>query len=351
MLCPAYSLNPNLLPGKSTRVRRAVIDIQANSVSDDMAKVKKDSSASESSEIRFGDGAIDVNGNAYIASFLTDPAYEDVAHTRMWSYKSGKWLYHDLETTVQSVLLFNGKQRTGYALGRDGTVSIATPGGFRQEIIPDAGTGKGKYGYLNRIRKIGESLYACGHSGQIYRRLDAGWEHIDQGVLKPSLKARDVIALYDIGGTGEADIYVTGLEGILCFYDGRKWTHLDSPTNAPLERIECVSPREVYLAGGTEEEGLLYVGNHAEGWLEYRVETPGGFWGLTVFRGIPYVCSQTQLFVLKKGELLPIDLKLDPAIKHNRLVSNDDVMWSIGINDLAMFDGKKWARIEHLDAQ
>jgi hypothetical protein len=302
-------------------------------------------------EIRFGDGAIDDIGNAYIASFLTHPDYQDVPHTRMWSYTAGKWLYRDLDIVVQSVLRFDGKAPIGYALGRDGTVSIATPKGERQEKIADAGTGKGKYGYVNRIRKIGGAFYVCGHAGQVYYRTDAGWRHIDQGLLKPSLKVKDVIALYDIGGTGATDIYATGLDGILCHYDGKSWTHLDSPTNAHLERIECVSPSEVYLAGGTEEEGVLYAGNKDDGWVEHRVETQGGFWGLTVFHGTPYVCSQEQLFAFQAGTLVPVKPDLDSPPRYHRLVANADVMWSIGTNDLAVFDGKSWQRIEHLDAQ
>lgn len=313
--------------------------------------VSKTNKKNSGPEIRFGDGAIDEMGNAYIASFSTDPAYEGVEQTRMWSFTAGKWLYHDLETIVQSVLRFNGKERKGYALGRDGLVSIATPKGFQTEKIPDAGTGNGKFGYVNRIRKIGGTFYACGHSGQVYRRTKSGWEHIDEGILKPTASVKDVISLYDIAGTSESDIYVCGLEGLLCHFDGKTWTHLDSPTNSPLERIECVSNSEVYLAGGTEETGHLYVGNRDKGWTEHIVETPGGFWGLAVLGGTPYVCSQSQLFALRNRELLPIEPNLAPPIQFHRLVSNGDVMWSIGVYDLAMFDGTSWKRIEHLDAQ
>jgi hypothetical protein len=300
-------------------------------------------------EIVFGDGTIDEAGDAYIASTLTDPEYEDVPHARMWSLKGGTWLYHDLETVVTSVLRLAKPQPTGYALGRDGLVSIATAAGFRTERIAEAGTGSGKLGYVNRIRSIAGGLYVCGHAGQVYRRTAKEWVHMDEGLLKPTRKAADAISLYDIHGTATDDIYVAGLEGILAHYDGRGWTRLDSPTNYHIERIECVSAELVYLCGGSEEQGFLFVGNKDDGWQSFAVDAQGGFWGLTVFRGVPYVCAQQGLWKLEGEELIEVAPDLDPPIWFYRLASNKKVMWSIASEDLAIFDGSKWTRIVHPD--
>jgi hypothetical protein len=301
-------------------------------------------------EIVFGDGTIDEAGDAYIASFLTDPEYADVPHTRMWSYKGGTWLYHDLETVVKSVVRLAKPKPTGYALGRDGVVSIATPSGFSLEEIADAGTGPDKLGYVNRIRHIAGAFYVCGHAGQVYRRAGKEWGHVDEGLLKPTRKAKDAISLYDIHGATADDMYAVGLKGILCHYDGKSWTRLESPTNYHLERVLCASSELVYICGGSEEEGYLFVGNKDDGWTGYHVATQGGFWGLTVFQGVPYVCSQEQLWKLAGDELVQVVPELDPPIWFHRLVSNKEVMWSIGAEDLAVFDGSTWTRIVHPDA-
>lgn len=302
-------------------------------------------------EIVFGDGGIDDEGNAYIASFSTDPALEDAQCTRMWSYRAGKWLYRDVETIVQSAIRLSKPRPVGYALGRDGLVSEASAEGVREERIADAGTGGGKLGYVNRIRWIGSSLYVCGHAGQVYRRTAQGWIHLDAGVLKPSSTVAGSISLYDIDGASEHDIYVTGLNGILCHYDGAAWSHLDSPTNYHLERLVSVSEKEVYICGGSEDEGLLFVGNRVDGWKMYKVEAAGGFSGLTVFQGTPYVCSQRGLWSLRDGELIPVVPGIEPGIWFNRLVSNADILWSIGHEDLATYDGATWTRVRHLDAE
>lgn len=300
-------------------------------------------------EIVFGDGGIDDKGIPYIASFLTDPEYENTPHTRMWTLRAGQWLYRDLDTIVKSAIRA-GDPSAGYALGQDGVLSIARPGDFRQEYIADAGTGKGKYGYVNRIRLIAGNFYVCGHAGQVYRRTSGGWVHMDDGLLKPAKQAKDAISLYDIDGTGEDDIYVCGLEGILAHYNGSGWTRLDSPTDDHLERVHCVSAAEVYLCGGSEEVGRLFVGSRDKGWQEYNIPTGGGFWGLTVFKGTPYVCSQDRLFSLVNDDLVEIKPDLDPPIRYFRLVSNAEIMWSIGNEHLATFDGLNWERVHHPDA-
>jgi len=302
-------------------------------------------------EIVFGDGGIDDDGNAYIASFSTDSDLEDEPITRMWSYRRGTWLYRDVDTIVQSAIRVSKPSPVGYALGRDGLISVATAAGLKEERIADAGTGKGKYGYVNRIRQIGGSLYVCGHAGQVYRRSSKGWTHIDTGVLRPSATVKGSISLYDIHGSSEHDIYTAGLKGILFHYDGTTWSELDSPTNHHIERIECVSETEVYLCGGSEEEGFLFRGNKDAGWETFQTKAEGGFSGLTVFKGTPYVCAQQGLWALQSNTLLQIVPDIEPEIWFFRLVSNDDVMWSIGHEDLATFDGSTWTRIQHLDAE
>jgi hypothetical protein len=316
-----------------------------------MSKNRTASVSNHQPEITFGDGAIDEFGTAYISSFLTDPSYENTPHSRMWTHRRATWVYHDLDFIVKSVIRLTHPKPAAFALGQDGIVSIAVPpGAFTTEVIADAGTGKGKYGYVHRLREIAGTIYVCGHSGQVYKRTAGGWVHIDQGLLKPTMRVKDLISLYDIDGTSDGDIYVVGLDGILCHYDGSKWSQLDSPTNCPLERVECVSPRQVYLAGGNEEKGLLFVGNKKDGWQRFEADTANGFWGLTIFQGTPFVCSQHQLFTLRGDALVEVKPDLNPPIAYHRLASNADIMWSIGINDLAVFDGMKWARVIHLDA-
>lgn len=58
------------------------------------------------------------------------------------------------------------------ALCEEGRI-LFTGGGYTTEEIPGAGVNRSDsvgWGYLSDIQQIGDHLYACGYSGQVYKR-------------------------------------------------------------------------------------------------------------------------------------------------------------------------------------
>ncbi len=269
----------------------------------------------------------------------------EAKHTRVFTYKNGKWFHIDLFTIVRSLCGVGNPPKALYCMGRDGKINIQSSDAPTEEILPDAGVGKKKHGYLTRMRSIGEKLYVCGVAGQIYRRENSGWVHVDQGVLDPK-GPPTALDLYCIDGTSASDIYAVGQKGLLWHFDGKSWTKLNSPTGSDINWIRCVAPGEVYLCGNS---GSFYKG-HLNQWKDFSFSRmKDEFWCAEVFGGKVYLAAREMLYVFDGSTVQPVetDLPVDPDGYH--LHANDGVLWSFGFDHLCFFDGKKWTYVKHPD--
>lgn len=71
---------------------------------------------------------------------------------------------------------------------------------------------------------------------------------------------------------------------------------------------------------------------------------------LTKFKDAVYLCAEEGLFVWNGKSVTPVRAKLKPELQDaSRVDQVDGVLWSIGIKDIARFDGKKWVRFEDPD--
>ena len=289
----------------------------------------------------YTDGCVKDFDYVYVASKLKSIDPDEHDFSRMAFYKAPDWFTHDLEWNVQSVCYFPEKN-TLHALSEQGEVDTRGKGFNSSEKIKDAGTyHKGELGAVNQIRKIGKHLYVCGNQGQVYRREESGWVHIDDGLLDRKISAR-ALHLQGIDGTSDEDIYVVGMRGRIFHFDGKKWTELDSPTNLHLERVRCVSPDEVYICG---KDGV-FLKKTPRGFEDYSVpDLDDYFWGLEYFEGKVYLATTAGLYVFDGKKVEPVDTGLEPPIDGHRLDARDGALWSFGVDDLAYFDGKTWTRV------
>ena len=213
------------------------------------------------------------------------------------------------------------------------------------EILSDAGVRENKLGYVLKINEIAGKLYVCGASSQIYRREAKGWVHFDDGVLDrtPPPKA---IALSDIDGTSEKDIYAVGEKGSIWHHNGAKWKKMQVPTDANLKAVRCVSPTEVYIVG---YYGTVLKGD-GEKWVELsNKKIENHFWDVEVYKGVTYIAALEGLFALDEKKVVPVDTGITPKPDAYRLHANDGVLWSFGADRLCFFDGKKWTYVKHPD--
>lgn len=223
-----------------------------------------------------------------------------------------------------------------------------------------------------RGRAIGEHLYVCGQSRQIYRfepgkkdPLAGQWRDVagplsqppiseppddaeDEDALNAWLDTNDSIDLVDIDGASENDIYCVGDE--TWHWDGQQWRELTLPVTETLNAIKIVSRNEVYLVG---DNGTLLYGNARDGFIELSASTDNQqFTGIERFEGKFYLASNLGLFVYdpKIRKIEPYKTTLKPDLQDTHVLeAKDGILWSFGFKDLAYFDGKIWTRVDHPD--
>jgi hypothetical protein len=234
------------------------------------------------------------------------------------------------------------------------------------EKIPGAGVNSPdarNWGYLTSVKQIGEHLYACGYSGQVYKRYGANsWLHMDEGLLQAPVTTKDTverIGFTAIDGAHENAIYAIGYKAIdyyppiVKYFNGQQWFDIKLPEVA--ERLTAIfveSEQSIWLCGNN---GTLLVGNANQGFKSLSsVEDNQLFTSVCKFESIVYLASNMGLFAYdtqspKKG-IHKISTGLKPELQNANIVcAEGGILWSIGSKDIGRFDGKNWTRIHHRD--
>lgn len=265
-------------------------------------------------------------------------------------------------------------------LDEEGYFQLFGPGGraLYRSVIPEAGVfrqGAAGYGYVNRIRAIGSSLYVCGASRQVYRyafasggtALSGEFFDIAGPMRQPALtpppapsgpefdawSARDIVLFNDIGGSADDDIYAVGDE--TWHFDGHSWTQLQLGSDPePMHVIKVLDADRILIGG---RNGYLYLGNVRDGFRSLvGVDDNATITGLEWFDNRLFVATNQGLRTLDAAarRLLPLDTGLRPALQDAHLLeAKDGVLWSFGYKDLAYWDFRQgdraWVRVQHPD--
>ena len=268
-------------------------------------------------------------------------------HSRIFVFRGGQWQNFDVDGTVNDVYGEAAPVVSAYALGRQGQVFIARSGSSGKivvEQLPESGTGLNKLGHAQRLRKIGATLYACGGSGQVYKRTGTTWAHFDDGPLDRSVLPPDAPSLFSIDGADEKNIYAVGQRGAAWYHDGKAWARGQLPAQ-DLNDVRSASPAENWICG---DNGALFKGRHGQ-WTEHSVDGIDDFSAVEPFKGKVYLAGMAGLYEFDGKAIVPVDTGLDPAPDAYRLHAADGVLWSFGPTRLAMFDGKTWSPVPHPD--
>ena len=309
-----------------------------------------------------------IDFNDYDFSFVGAFSGKD-AQARRWLVKDYDWL----TVCVAHWPMYQIR----CILSREGDIRLYGPGGVpdRTYRLPDAGVMREEaagYGYVNRIRTIGQSLYVCGQSRQVYR-FAPGAAHVLDGVWKDFagpmrqapineppddpeggeaferwLDENDAIDFMDITGASEDDIYAAGDE---CWhYDGLRWEQLQLPTDECINAIKAIDTDQIVMVG---HNGTVLMGNARQGFKELSgIEDNQNFTGAEWFQGKLFLASNLGLYIYDPdtGKIEPYRTKLSPELQDAHILeAKDGVLWSFGFKDLAYFDGKAWMRVDHPD--
>jgi hypothetical protein len=266
-------------------------------------------------------------------------------------------------------------------LAREGQVRLYGPGGKPDHSyqIPEAGVfGEAAIGlgYVNRIRAVGDALFVCGQSRQVYRFECKGkdlakgaWVDMAGAMRQPPmpeppgsadeeafnawLDEHEAIDLVDINGPSVDDLYAVGDEA--WHWDGKAWRQLELPTDEPLAAIKLLKPNELVMVG---HNGTLLHGHATTGFTDLSgVDDNQNFTGVEwfetpAFPGRLFMASNFGLFTYnatsKRIERYTTGLQPELQDSH-QLEAKDGVLWSFGFKDLAYFDGQRWIRVDHPD--
>ena len=316
-------------------------------------------------------GAFD--DEVYLAA-AADALPPDARYTTLytWSPELAKiegfdspWIYRSQNWVVTAVTGFFPKDSEDWwycALSEEGQV-LFTGGGHSEESIPQAGVNRpdaAGWGHLSDIQQIGDHLYACGFSGQVYKRWGPGdWRHMDAGLLQaPATALGRSIGLTAINGAAEDAIYAAGYlhaEGLPAkafFYNGAHWRELSLPAQAGrITNLYVASPERIWMCGA---KGLLLVGNAQDGFEQVAAPSDLLLTSITEFQGRLVMASDQGLFSCDANQpeagLQAVRTQLTPELQNTHVVDRcKQVLWSIGPKDIACFDGKSWTRLHHPD--
>jgi hypothetical protein len=276
------------------------------------------------------------------------------------------WTFNEHTFVIPSVCVWRNPEtptnRIFVGLSENGEVVFLGPQQI-EERIPDAGlhhdSSKG-YGYLNDIQQIGDHLYACGYSGQVYKRIGENeWVHMDQEILQPpDMKEGEYFAQV-INGPHEQAIYIAGSENLSGypprsdFWDGKKWNRLQLPKSAGrITNIFVESEDRIWMCGS---KGTILLGNAKNGFSNLNeFDTKYLFLSICKYKDKIFLGSNLGLFNFNPDDpferISNVWTGMDPELQDANIVQSvDDVLWSMGPKDIARFDGLKWERFHHPD--
>ena len=254
-----------------------------------------------SSSFRFTNGIAALGDLLYLSGILDGENEEDdndhSLFINYWKREPDPWVFMKFDHWVTVALVrFVGPKSFMCVMTQEGNVMLKPVGEGAgdedyMEKIPGAGLNwedSVGYGYMTQLRQIGKHLYACGTSGQVYKRTGLHkWAHMNKGILgKPGDEVFWVPN--DINGPHESAIYLagsistTGLPPFLSFWNGRAWRKIAVPEVAGyFTRIFAESESRIWLCG---DKGTLLLGNANDGFKSLStVEDNQLFTSITMF--------------------------------------------------------------------
>jgi hypothetical protein len=262
---------------------------------------------------------------------------DEIAHTSVVSVDAGRWL-DVINTRWNSTAIAIARQPTSQVVvvGEDGEVSTYLGGGndIQTRLKPAPVM-------IRHARVVDGYVYACGMKRQVYRRVnEEDW--VD--VSAPFPKQDEKVGFEALDGFAANEIYAVGWSGEIWQFDGQKWIDRASPTNVILTAVCCAGDGVVYVAG---QQGVMLRGRNEE-WelIDWENDVNADLWDLCWFNNKLYVATAMALYTLEENSLAAVDFGDVGALTCFSLTTADGVLWSIGKDDVASFDGTTWRLYE-----
>ncbi|QDH71156.1 hypothetical protein [Marilutibacter alkalisoli] len=257
-----------------------------------------------------------------------------------------RWFHTDFDfqaKAVSAIIQEHKGYKAWWVLGKNGEVAELVIGGpTNLEQIAGAGLNRPQpYGYLESLKNIRNTLYACGYGRQVYRRDSNGWISIADSILT----REEATGFFDIDGLDHDNLYAVGWKGEIYFYDGSRWLKDDSPTTAHLSSVKCLDDGTVFISG---DRGIVLKGSFNHWQLIETEGFTGNWYGLESFNGAIYLAGNAEIARVEGSSIVPVNVAEQPITTH-RLDAREGLLWSIGESDIYIFDGDRWMEVKHPD--
>ena len=260
---------------------------------------------------------------------------DSIAHTSIIGSEAGAWVsVEDTDWDSTAITIARAPAAKIVVIGEDGDVVAFGGGKLTEETIEPAPV------LIRHARTIEGHAYACGMKRQVYQRTGEGrWTDVSA----PAPKPKEEVGFEAIDGYSGKEIYAVGWKGEIWQYNGKKWTNRGSPTSVILTAVCCAGDGVVYAAG---QQGVMVRGREDE-WelIEWADDVSDDLWDLCWFKKKLYVSTMMGLYTLEGDTLAPVEFDVGIGTFYS-LTTAEDVLWSIGRDDIASFDGTNWRRYD-----
>jgi hypothetical protein len=268
-----------------------------------------------------------------------DPETEETSpHARILAWHQGKISESWVKFNAHAICRVSSPEPAVVLISSEGLCAVYSAnvyvGNIFAESTPSAS--EPRHGSFRSVSAIAGSAYAVGLRGMAYR-FDAptNWTRVDEGLPND-------FNIQRIHGFSAGEIYAAGSHGELwCRAEGQ-WKRLELPTNVNLTSINCAVDGNVYVGG---HKGLLIRGRKDTWEVIQFDDFKQDIWDLEWFDGALYVSTLSALYRLKGNSLDPVLFSGDEPASFYHLSSSENVLWSIGEEDVMSYDGNRWSRV------
>lgn len=191
---------------------------------------------------------------------------------------------------------------------------------------------------IRAVRHIAGHVYAVGVERQAYMRTGGKWRMISTDDVMTSEKP---VAFQAVDGFSENEIYTAGWDGEIWSFDGNAWEQRESPTNIILNDI-AAGP-DVCIAVGLAGQIIMGRGDNWE--MIEQDETDEDFWSVRAFNGAFYITALSGIYELRDGEFALFRDTDEEMRTVYALSTGPSGLWSVGLQDIVLFDGNDWKTI------